>query len=58
MTQYVMFQSTPEVEKAIIYDLTPNKVYEVVADIILDDDDCSIEIIPQNMIIHAHISEG
>jgi hypothetical protein len=53
-----MFQSTPEVEKAIIYDLTPNKVYEVVADIILDDDDCSIEIIPQNMIIHAHISEG
>ena len=32
MTQYVMFQSTPEIEKVImvgdIVDLTPNKVYE------------------------------
>lgn len=31
MTQYVMFQSTPEIEEAImvgrIVDLTPNKVY-------------------------------
>lgn len=34
MTQYVMFESTPEIEKAIedgdIYDLIPYKVYNIV----------------------------
>lgn len=42
MTQYVLFQTTPEVVEAIeggrIVDLTPNKVYRFADDIILDDD--------------------
>lgn len=49
MTQYVMFQSTPEIEKDIedgyIIDLTPNKVYEVVGGDIIDDDGCNICIV-------------
>ena len=50
MTQYVMFQSTPEIEKAIddgdIMDLTPNEVYEFAGGSIIDDDGCDICIVP------------
>lgn len=48
MTQYVMFQSTPEIEEAIgvgyVLDLTPDEVYEVVGGSIIDDDGCDIYI--------------
>lgn len=41
MTQYVMFQSTPEIEAAIkhedIHYLTPNKVYVINDKFIIDD---------------------
>lgn len=50
MTQYVMFQSTPEVEEVIrvgyIVDLTPNKVYKLIEtypnELLVDD--CGIEL--------------
>ena len=49
MTQYVMFQSTQEIEEAIrvgyVLDLTPNEVYEVVGGSIIDDDGCDICIV-------------
>lgn len=53
MTQYVMFQSTPEIEEAIrveyVLYLTPNKVYELIEtypeEQIIDDSGCLIHIV-------------
>ena len=62
MTQYVMFQPTPEVEKAIedehIVDLTPNKVYRFADDIVLDDYSYGIFIMaPEHNLTCSHLAE-